>query len=93
MIIKDKAYYERFNRDIELANLDVNYHIKQANNWTKMYRVTKDRRGYGWLNKFAKYMNKMHVRKGTNIAIEAMNSCEEEMVCLCKYISNKDGVV
>lgn len=90
MIIKDKFYYENFKQDIVLAQKDVDYYIRQANRMKTIYLVTKDVRGYGWLNKFAKGMNNRYVRKGTKIAMEALNKCNEEIIFLEKYISSID---
>lgn len=87
MVIKDKDYYESFNRRIEYLYKTVDYHTHQANNWKDIYYVTKDRRGYGWLNKFARYMNRRHVEKGTKIGIKALNDCCDEMTDLENYIS------
>lgn len=89
MVIKDKVYYESFNSRIEYLHKTVDYHILQANNWKGIYRITKGKRGYGWLNKFACYMNRRHVEKGIKIGVKALNDCCDEITDLEKYI-NKD---
>ena len=90
MIIKVKAYYESVNRQLECSDRDVDYHIAQANIWKNCYLATKDKRGYGLLNRFAERMNKRHVRKGTKIAMETLDKSIEEMVYLVKYISDNE---
>lgn len=87
MVIKDKAYYESFNCRMEYLHKIVDYHTHQANSWKDIYRVTKGKRGYGWLNKFARYMNRRHVEKGTKIGVEALNECCNVMTELENYIS------
>jgi hypothetical protein len=87
MVIKDKAYYESFNRRMEYLHKTVDYHTHQANNWKDICRVTKGKRGYGWLNKFARYMNRRHVEKGTKIGVEALNECCNAMTELENCIS------
>lgn len=59
---------------------------KQANSWKDIYRITKNKRGYGWLNKFAKHMNNWHVKKGTKIGIKALDECFTEMTYLTNYL-------
>ena len=90
MVIKDKAYYESFNRHIEYSQHIVNYHTGKANYWKDIYLTTKGKRGYGWLNKLAKRMNEKHVEKGTNIAMKTLDSLLEEMKELDNYLSNKE---
>lgn len=89
MVIKDKAYYESFNRRMEYLHKRVDYHIRQANSWKDIYYITKGKRGYSWLNKIARHMNRRHVEKGTKIGIKALNDCCDEMTDLEKYF-NKD---
>lgn len=89
MVIKDRDYYESFNRRMEYLHKTVDYHICQANNWKDIYYITKGKRGYGWLNKFARYMNRRHVEKGIKIGVKALNDCCDEMIDLENYI-NKD---
>jgi len=86
MVIKDKDYYESFNRHMEYLHKTVDYHTHQANSWKDVYYVTKDRHGYGWLNKFARYMNRKHVEKGTKIGVKALNNCYNEITDLENYI-------
>lgn len=82
MVIKDKAYYESFNHRMEYLHKTVDYYVQQANSWKVIYRITKDKRGYGWLNKLAKYMNNRHVKKGIKIGIKALNDCCYEITDL-----------
>lgn len=89
MVIRDKAYYESFDHRMEYLHKMVDYHIQQANSWKDIYRITKNKRGYGLLNKFARHMNSHHVKKGTKIANKALNECSNEMTYLINYI-NKD---
>lgn len=87
MVIRDKAYYESFNRRMKYLHEMVDYHVEQANSWKAIYRITKNKRGYGWLNKFAKYMNGRHVKKGIKIANKCSDECFAEMTYLTNYLA------
>ena len=87
MVIRDKAYYESFIRRMEYLHEMVDYHVKKANSWKAIYRITKNKLGYGWLNKFARYMNGRHVKKGIKIANKGLDECSAEITYLTNYIT------
>ena len=76
-------------KQMEYLHKIVDYHICRANSWKGIYHITKGKRGYGWLNKFACYMNRRHVENGAKIGVKALNDYCDEMTDLEKYI-NKD---
>ena len=65
----------------------LDYHIRQAEKYKRIYQLTKVRSGvYALLNKFAKRMNQVHCDKGTKLAKLDMTWCLYEMMYLQNYI-------
>ena len=87
--MKDKAYYENFDKRMNYLHESIDYHIRQACRYKELYYMTKGKRGYGWLNKFAAYMNKKHAEKGINIGLKGLDECFDEMTYLSNYFNKK----
>lgn len=62
-----------FNEETKRSMRRVDYHISQAENFKRLYELTKDHKGvYKLLNIIAKRRNEYHCRKGTNLAISRL---------------------
>ncbi len=87
MVIRNKEYYNQFHEAMSRDHRALNYHIQMANNYKRMYQLTKGCSGvYGLLNKWAKRMNQVHYDKGLKMARLDMAWCLYEMMYLQNYI-------
>ena len=50
MTIKDHTYYQDFLSETDLNIRIIDYHIRQTERYKRLYELTKNVRGYGWLN-------------------------------------------
>lgn len=65
MVIRNKEYYTQFNEEMKRDHRVLDYHIRQAENYKRIYQLTRGRSGvYVLLNKWAKKMNQIHCDKG-----------------------------
>lgn len=59
-----------FNEETKRSMRKVDYHISQAENFKRLYELTKNHKGiYKLLNIFAERRNRYHCQKGTDLAI------------------------
>ena len=80
MVIRNKEYYTQFNEEMKRDYRALDYRIRQAENYKRIYQLTRGRSGvYVLLNKFAKRMNQVHCNKGTKLAKLDMAWCLYEM--------------
>lgn len=95
MVNKDKTYYKHFDRHMKYLNKIVDYHIKQADSWEDICRITEGKRGYGWLNKFAKRMVNQHVKKGIKIGNKGLTEYIIEIThsTNCLICNNEDVIM
>ena len=64
-----------FNKETESIMRAVRYHANQAENFKKIYELTRNRKGiYRLLNILAKKRNRYHCNKGTELGISRMKS-------------------
>lgn len=90
MVIRNKEYYAQFDEEMNSVHRALDYHIQQAENYKRIYQLTKGRSGvYALLNKFAKRMNQVHCNKGTKLAKSNMAWYLYEMAWLQNYIQKK----
>ena len=90
MVIRNREYYDQFNEEMERDHRALDYHIRQAENYKRIYQLTKGRSGvYALLNKWAKRMNQVHCDKGFKMAKLDMTWCLYEMSWLHNYIQKK----
>ena len=69
MVIRNKEYYTQFNEEMKRDHRVLDYHIRQAENYKRIYQLTRGHSGvYVLLNKWAKKMNQIHCDKGFKIA-------------------------
>ena len=55
MVIRNKEYYTQFNEEMKRDHRVLDYHIRQAENYKRIYQLTRGRSGvYVLLNKWAK---------------------------------------
>lgn len=91
-VTKNSEYYKQFEAMMK-DDLDlIRYHGTQAENWAKIYAISK-RHGGLWIlmQWLAGKMNQYHVQAGTKKAKESMRWCLSEVNYLIKYINeNKD---
>ena len=87
MVIRNKEYYTQFNEEMKRDYRALDYHIRQAENYKRIYQLTRGRSGvYALLNKWAKRMNQVHCDKGFKMAKLDMAWCLYEMMYLQNYI-------
>ena len=87
MVIRNKEYYTQFDEEMNRDHRALDYHIRQAENYKRIYQLTRGRSGvYVLLNKWAKKMNQIHCDKGFKIAKLNMAWCLYEMMYLQNYI-------
>lgn len=75
MTIKTKEHYERINDEVTKAIGEVNYHIRMAAAWRKLYYATKDKKGLGWLNRIACRQNGKHYSMGMELSFKNLETC------------------
>lgn len=89
-IIRSREYYDQLNELMEADQRAVDYHIKQALNYKKIYMLTTNRCGaYKLLNRWAAKMNQFHCQQGRKLAEEDMKRLLVEIVWLCNYLNNQ----
>ena len=87
MVIRNKEYHTQFNEEMKRDHRVLDYHIRQAENYKRIYQLTRGRSGvYVLLNKWAKKMNQIHCDKGFKMAKLDMTWCLYEMMYLQNYI-------
>ena len=87
MVIRNKEYYTQFDKEMRRDRKALDYHIRQAENYKRIYQLTRGRSGvYVLLNKWAKKMNQIHCDKGFKMAKLNMAWCLYEMMYLQNYI-------
>lgn len=90
-VIRSREYYRQLDDEMNIAHKQMNYHIKQAETYKRIYRLTKNRRGvYRLLNKWARKMNQIHCEKGTRLGQQYMNWCLVELAWLTNYIAQQE---
>ena len=89
MTIKDRTYYQNFLTETNRNLSTVDYHIRQAERYKKLYELTKNKRGYRWLNRLARRMNGIHFVRGSKLARKNLTECLTEIECLSKFLNEK----
>lgn len=90
-MVKDKAYYEKWNKERYRQKRRVDYHMRQAERCKKICRVTKNSVGlYRLLNNWAEKKHKKHCDLGTEIAIKEIAKCVEEFYYLNDIFTEKE---
>lgn len=92
MTIKDHTYYQNFLSETELNIRQIDYHIRQAERYKRLYELTKNVRGYGWLNWIARRLNTHHFKRGSELAHKNLADCLSEIECLTKFLNNKEDL-
>lgn len=91
--MKNIEYYKTLNEKMthELEELD--YHIKQAQNFKRIYELTANKSGFvnKLLNKWAVKENGKHISKGMVLALNNLEVCNKTIVELSDYINNKES--
>lgn len=91
MVIRNKEYYAQFNKEMNRYHRALDYHIRQAEHYKRIYQLTKGRSGvYGLLNKWAKRMNQVHCDKGFKMSKLHMAWCLYEIMHLQNYIQRSE---
>ena len=88
MTIKDHAYYQDFLSETDLNIRIIDYHIRQAEQYKRLYELTKNVRGYGWLNWIACRRNAHHFKRGSELAYKNLTTCLTEIDCLTKFLND-----
>ena len=89
-MIKNKEYYEEFDRKVDDNMMTVYYCARQAERFKLMYKITKDKKDFisKRLNRFAYRMNKKYYIKGMDIATKCYDECINNIEELEDYIKN-----
>ena len=89
-MIKNKEYYEEFDRKVDDERKTIDYCAKQAERFKLMYKITKDKKDFisKCLNRFAYRMNKKYYIKGMDIATKLYDECINNIEELEDYIKN-----
>ena len=89
-MIKNKEYYEEFDRKVDDNMMTVYYCARQAERFKLMYEITKDKKDFisKCLNRFAYRMNKKYYIKGMDIATKLYDECINNIEELEDYIKN-----
>ena len=76
-MIKNKEYYEEFDRKVVDVRKTIDYCTRQAERFKLMYEITKDKKDFisKRLNRFAYRMNKKYNIKGMDIATKLYDEC------------------
>lgn len=88
MVIKDRVYYQNFLSETESNIRRIDYHIRQAERYKRLYELTKNVRWYGWLNKFARRRNAYHFTRGSELARRNLTECAREIDILTNFLNN-----
>ena len=89
-MIKNKEYYEEFDRKVDDVRKTIDYCARQAERFKLMYKITKDKKDFisKRLNIFAYRMNKKYYIKGMDIATKCYDECINNIKELEDYIKN-----
>ena len=89
-MIKNKEYYEEFDRKVDDNMMTVYYCARQAERFKLMYEITKDKKDFisKCLNKFAYRVNIKYFIKGMDIATKLYDECINNIEELEDYIKN-----
>lgn len=89
-IIRSKEYYEQLWPIIGAEGRAMHYHAVQAENYKKIYTLTKGRKGiYRLLHQFAFKMNQRHYNAGMKIGKRQMVILINEMNELNKILKGE----
>lgn len=92
MTIKNHTYYQNFKNETDKNIRNVDYCIRQAERCKRLYYLTKDVRGYRWLNRLARRLNIHYVTRGFKLAGENLESCMLEIEYLSKFLEGMEGL-
>ena len=89
MTIKDHTYYQDFLSETDLNVRIIDYHIRQAERYKRLYELTKNVRGYGWLNWISRRRNAHHFKRGSELAYKNLTTCLTEIDYLTKFLNDE----
>lgn len=90
-VVKSREYYKQMNELIFEDQKEVDYRIRQADRYKRIYELTKGRRGiYALLNRFAHKRNRIHIRKAEEINRRDMKWLLHEITYLAEHITNME---
>ena len=91
--MKNIEYYKTLNEKITREMDELDYHVKQAQNFKKIYELTSNKSGFvnKLLNKWAIKENGKHVSKGTALALNDLVACNKIIIELSDYQTSKES--
>lgn len=91
--MKNTEYYKNLTKKITREMEEIDYHIKQAQNFKRIYELTKNKSGFmnKLLNKWAIKENGKHVSKGSALALNNLVVCNKVIIELSDYQNNKES--
>ena len=89
MFVQSKQYYEETEREtIEDCKM-VDMYAERAENWKKLYEITKGHKGiYKLLNKLAYKRNRKNYEKGMELALKRLGILGYEIGHLEEYLKS-----
>lgn len=92
MTDKEYVYHQDFLNETESNIRNINYHIRQAEQYKRLYELTKNVRGYGWLNWIARRRNAYHCKRGFKLSHRNLTECLSRIEYLTNYLINKEDL-
>ena len=91
--MKNIEYYKTLSEKVTCEIEDVDYHIKQAQNFKRIYELTVNKSGFvnKLLNKWAIRENNKHASKGMALAFDNLVACNKIIVELSDYLNSKES--